>query len=228
LKIRAAFGGGVRAAAPILLGIIPFGLITGISAADAGLNSLQTIGTSVIIFAGAAQLAAIDLWRQDALAAVVVTTVLVINARHLMYSASIAPQFKGLSFGTKAGAAYLLTDQAYVLSIIPFQTGKWTLHEKLAHYLGAALSLWVTWQITTVIGMVAGSGLPDGLSLAFAIPLVFLALLIPAVQTRPSLVAAVVAGVVAMLSGGLPYNSGLLLAASAGIVAGMVAGRWRP
>jgi 4-azaleucine resistance transporter AzlC len=204
--------------------VIPFGLIAGFSGIDAGLSFAQTWGLSLIVFAGAAQLAAIDLWRQDAAPLVVLTTVLVINARMMMYSASLAPWFRDLSRRRKAVSAYVLTDQNYAVSIIQFDGNPaMTPSERFAFYFGAGISLWLVWQATTVIGAIVGTGLPEALALGFAITLVFLALLIPSITSRPTLVAAVVAFVVAVLAAPLPYNAGLLVAAAAGILAGLLA-----
>jgi predicted branched-subunit amino acid permease len=182
------------------------------------------VGLSTIVFAGAAQLAAIDLMARDAALVVIVLTALVINARMLMYSASLAPHFAGLDVRRRMGAAYVLTDQAYAVSIFQYDTGLFSLRERLAYYLGAGLTLWSVWQVVTLIGALAGRGLPEGLSLEFGVPLVFLALLVPALRTRPSVVAALAAGTVAVAAAGFPYNSGLLVGAGAGIAAGLLAG----
>ena len=117
---RRSFLGGVRAVAPVLVGIVPFGLIAGAAAVRVGLSGLQAVGLSVVVFAGASQLAAIELLGSGARPAVVVATALVINLRMLMYSASIAPYFRETATRWRAGLAYLLTDQAYALAVTRF------------------------------------------------------------------------------------------------------------
>jgi len=210
---------GVRDALPLLLGIVPFALVAGVAGVEAGLTPLQTVGLSVIVFAGASQLAAIDLLGRDAALGVVVITVVVINLRMLMYSASIAPYFRDLSARVRAGCAYLLTDQAYALALARY-TGDRELRRPY-YYLGVAVTLWVVWQAGTVVGVVFGAAVPDGWRLGFAVPLVFLALLVPAVSDAPELAAAVVAAAVAVAGAGLPFNAGLLAGAGVGVAVGI-------
>ena len=217
---RADFLAGVRVAAPILLGIVPFGMIAGVAAVGVGIPAVQALAMSVFIFAGASQLAAIELVGQSAPVAVVVLTVLVINLRHVMYSASIAPYFESEPPRWKAALSYLLTDQAYAVSLLEFEKNDET--SRRWYFLGVGASLWVTWQAATVAGVVLGARLPTGWHLEFTVPLVFLAVLVPAVTDRATGAAAIVGGTAAVVAHGLPYNLGLLTAALVGIVAGLV------
>ena len=217
---RRSFLGGVRAVAPVLVGIVPFGLIAGAAAVRVGLSGVQAVGLSVVVFAGASQLAAIELLGSNARPAVVVATALVINLRMLMYSASIAPYFRETATRWRAGLAYLLTDQAYALAVTRFGADRPV--RRRWYYLGAALPLWAVWQVCTVLGVVAGARVPDSLPLSFAVPLTFLALLVPAVTDRASGAAAVVGGTAAVLGAGLPLNLGLIAGAIGGVLAGLV------
>jgi len=217
---RSAFRQGVRDVTPLLLGIIPFGFIAGIATVNAGLGLPEAVGLSAIVFAGAAQLAALDLIGRDAPLAIVVVTAVVINLRMLMYSASLAPHLQHLSSRTKAAVAYLLTDQAYALAIARYRTEGST--RSVAYYFGVAVTLWVVWQLTTVAGVVLGTSVPESLGLEFAVPLVFLALLIPAMEDGPTTVAGILGGIVAVVTAGLPLNLGLLVGATAGILAGLL------
>ena len=210
---------GVRDVSPLLLGIVPFGLVAGIAAVNAGLGLAEAVGLSVIVFAGASQLAAIELLAQNAPLAVVIGTAVVINVRMVMYSASIAPYLADYGRRFRAGLAYLLTDQAYALSVAEYE--RTPDRNRWRYYLGAAATLWIVWQITTVVGFVIGAGVPDAWGLTFAVPLVFLALLVPAMKDRPTVLAAVVGGAVAVAAAGLPMNLGLLTGAVSGIVAGL-------
>ena len=223
---RESFLAGARATAPVLVGIVPFGLVAGAAAVGVGLSGLQAVGLSAIVFAGASQLAAIDLLGQDAPLAVVVVTALVINLRMVMYSASIAPYFQGVATRWRAGLAYLLTDQAYALSVTRFGDDRPV--RRRWYYLGAAAPLWAVWQVCTVIGVVVGARVPESLPLSFAVPLTFLALLVPAITDRASGVAAAVGGAGAAVGVGLPLNLGLITGALAGVLAGLVAeSRWQ-
>jgi 4-azaleucine resistance transporter AzlC len=230
-RIPAEVRRGVRDVSPILVGIVPFGLVAGVAAVDAGLSPLQAVGLSMVVFAGASQLAIVDLLSRNAELAVVFLTAVVINLRMMMYSASIAPHFRTFRSGWKAVTSYLLTDQAYALSIARYGEDRLGATERRNYYLAVAASLWSVWQVCTVFGVLLGTGVPDSWGLAFAVPLVFLALLVPAVSNRPSAVAAVagggvaVAGEVVVVGGspGLPFNLGLLLGAVAGVLAGVAA-----
>lgn len=221
-----AFREGVGDIAPALLGIVPFGMITGAAALDAGLPASHAIGMSLVIFAGTAQLAAIELLETHAPAVVVVGTVLIINLRLLMYSASLAPYLEDFSTRWKAILPYFLTDHVYALFVTRFDDPSGgsdapTRSQKRWYYLGVAIALWGAWQASTVAGVLLGARLPPRLGLEFIVPLTFLALLVPAVETRATGSAAVVAGSLAVITSGLPLNLNLVVAAIGGISTGV-------
>jgi 4-azaleucine resistance transporter AzlC len=203
-----------------MVGIVPFGLVAGAAAVRVGLSGLHAVGLSVLVFAGASQLAAIELLGDNTPAAVVVVTVLVINLRMTMYSASLAPYLQEFSTRWRAAMAYILTDQAYALSVAEFRADE-SVNRKW-YYLGTAVPLWVVWQICTVVGVVVGARVPDSLPLQFAVPLTFLAILVPTITDSPSAVAAGVGGSIAVVGSGLPLNLGLITGAVTGVVAGLV------
>lgn len=211
---------GARDVSPILLGVIPFGLITGAVGVSVGMPEWAAIGTSQIIFAGASQLVAMQLMAGHASMAVIILTALVINARMFMYSASLAPHFNGMHPLKKAFLAYLLTDQAYAVSITRFDEDGADNLDKPAYYAGAAILMWLGFNSTTIMGAYLGAFIPASWNLDFAIPLTFIALVIPAVKDRPNLIAAAAAGGVALVADPLPYNLGLMAAATVGIMVG--------
>jgi len=215
---RSAFLAGVRDVAPMILGVAPFGTITGVAAVGAGLTPGEAIGMSLLVFAGASQLAGIALIGQGAPAAVIVLTTFMINLRMAMYSASLSVFVRALRVGTRVGLAYLMTDQAYAFSVLRYRREPEI--PRRDYYLGVALPLWITWQVATAAGALAGAQVPPGWQLDFAIPLTFLALLAPAVRDRPGLAAAIVGGGLALALRGLPYNLGLVVASLAGIATG--------
>lgn len=221
---RSAFADGVSSVAPLLLGVIPFGLVVGVSASTAIMGAGPAWATSLIIFGGAAQLATIELTNAGTAALVVIATGLVINARHIMYSATLADHFREFPGGWRYGLPYLMTDQAFAVSITRYDTVDDPRYKRW-FFLGAGLSLWLPWQLTTVAGLLVGAQIPSSWSLDFVIPLVFTVLLISAVKDRPGLFASVVGGLVAIIGRGLPYNTGLLVAAAAGITAGVITER---
>ncbi len=207
---------GARDVSPILLGVIPFGMIAGASAINAGFTTAQALAMSVFIFAGASQLAATELMARGAAVPVVVLTVLVINLRFIMYSAALTPHFSHLPTRWKNLVAYLITDQAFVVAVNRYQTEP-TMTGRRWYYLGTAMILWITWQFGTAAGVFLGNLVPASWELDFTVPLVFVALLVPTLGDTGNRVAALVAGAVALAGQGLPYNLGLILAAFAGI-----------
>lgn len=218
---------GIRTAGPIAAGIFPFALITGITAIGAGLTLTQAIGMSIVVFAGASQLAAIDLIDSNAPFLFVVATAVVINARLMMYSASIAPYVRGYSLRVRGLIAYLLTDQAYAAAVTEYETGDD--RDRLRYYLGLALTIWATWQAGTVTGAALGASVPDAIGLEFALPLVFLALLVPAMKDAGTTAAGFAAGGVALAVAavGVPFNLDLPIAALVGVLSGLAVDAWR-
>lgn len=216
------FRAGVRDVAPMLLGVAPFGMITGVTAAGVGLSPVEALGMSAIVFAGASQLAGLALLGAGAGFWVIVATTFMINLRMAMYSASLAPWLRRLSAPTRLVIAYLMTDQAYAFSILRYGREPEDFPRR-DYYLGVATPLWILWMSATAAGVLLGAQIPPAWQLDFAIPLTFLALLAPAVRDRPSFVAALVGGGLALALQGLPYNLGLIVGAVAGIVAGTAA-----
>jgi len=220
---RAAFVAGVRATAPVLLALIPFALAFGTTAAGRGLSALEALAMSVFVFAGAAQLAMLPLISAGASAAVIVLTVLVVNLRMALYSASLAPHFRLLPAGWKGLLSYLLTDQAYAAAITRFDGGLVEDRNKRWYYLGAALAVWVAWQPAAMLGVFLGSRVSEGWSLDFVLPLTFIALALPAIKDRTTAAAALSAAGTAVLAAAMPLNLGLITAALVGVLGGLVA-----
>jgi 4-azaleucine resistance transporter AzlC len=222
---RAEFLSGVKAELPILLGVIPFGMIYGVLALSAGLPGDTALAMSSVVFAGSAQFVGAQLIGAGTPAMVVVLTTLVVNLRHMLYSASMAPYVKSLRPLWKWLLAYLLTDEAYAVTITYYQrqdTSPSTSLYKHWYFLGAGLTLWSTWQVSTLAGILLGSQIPASWALDFSIALTLMALVVPNLKDGPSLASALVAGLVSVLAAGLPFRLGLLLAALIGILAGLL------
>jgi 4-azaleucine resistance transporter AzlC len=207
-----------------MIGVIPFGLVFGIVAAGSSVGSWLGGSTSVIIFAGAAQLATLQLIDAGVAGAVVIATALVINARHLMYSAALAPHFQEFPAIARFTLPYVMTDQAFAVSIVRYGEVTDPVYEQW-YFTGAAMTLWITWQISTVAGIVLGAQVPASWSLDFTIPLIFLVLLVPAIKSRTELIAALIGGGVAVAAAGAPYGLGLMIGAVSGVIAGVIAQR---
>jgi len=228
---RSEFLSGVKAESPILLGTMPFGLIYGVLALSAGLPADVALAMSSIVFAGSAQFIGAQLIGSGTPGIVILLTTFVVNLRHMLYSASVAPHLKHLRPVWKWLLAYLLTDEAYAVAITHYNqpeegdalhlSGASHLANKHWYFLGAGLTLWVTWQVSTAAGIFLGAQVPKSWALDFTLPLTFIALVVPALKDRPSLAAAVSAGAVAVLAADLPFKLGLILAALIGIFAGL-------
>jgi 4-azaleucine resistance transporter AzlC len=217
---RSQFISGVRDELPILLGGWPFGMIYGVLALNAGLTPFEAQAMSAVVFAGSAQFIAVQLVHAGTPALVVVLTGFVVNLRHALYSASVAPFVRHLSPAWKGLLAYLLTDEAYAVTITHYRA-EGELTHKHWYFLGAGLALWTEWQISTALGIFLGAQVPASWGLEFTLALTFIALVVPLILDRPTLLAALTAGLVAVLAAGLPYRLNLVAAALAGILVGL-------
>jgi len=221
---RQEFWSGCRDELPILVGVAPFGMIYGLLALGAGLSPTLAQAMSAVVFAGSAQVVIAQLVHQGSPGLVVVVTVLVVNLRHALYSASVAPFLRRLSAPAKGVLAYLLTDEAYAVAITRYlRDGERVEVSPYRHFyfFGAGITLWACWQVTTAIGIYLGGRLPESWSLDFTLPLTFIALVVPALKDRASGAAALSAGLVALAALGLPYRLGLIAAALTGVAVGL-------
>ena len=228
---RLEFLAGLKAELPILIGVIPFGMIYGVLALGAGMSPAAAQAMSVIIFAGSAQFVAAQLTGAGAPGLVIILTGSVVNLRHALYSASMAPYLQKLSPLWKWSLAYLLTDEAYAVSILHYNQEHIELTEADGRevragqrhwfFLGAGLALWSTWQASTAVGIFLGAQIPSNWSLDFTIALTFIALVVPALKDRASVAAALAGGTAAVLGNGLPLKLGLVAASVIGIAVGL-------
>ncbi len=215
---------GARAILPLALGIVPFALVYGVTVTQSSIPDLVGGSASVIVLAGAAQLALIDLLDQGAPWTVAVATALVINARFVLYSAALAPAFSAFPPAPRYMLSHLITDQAAVTALLHYETE----HDptrRMRYYLGAGGLLGATWVLGTVAGIVFGARIPDAWDLGFAIPLMFLALLVPTLRDRPAGVTALVAAITVVLARAAPFNLAIIVGALTGVLAGMAVRR---
>ncbi len=215
------FAAGVRAQLPLLLGVTPFGLAYGAYAVDAGISPGLAQAMSAVVFGGASQFVGARQMAGDVPGIVIVLTTLLVNSRHMLYSASLAPFVDHLPGRWRWVLAYLLTDEAYATAVARFRRPGPAFH---AHwfFFGTALALWVDWQIATAFGVFVGRAVPEEWSLGFALPLTFIAIVIPALRDRPAIAAALVAGVIATMGFRWEYGVNVLAPALAGLAAAMI------
>ena len=215
---------GARAIAPLAIAVFPFGLVYGVAVAESSFDDLAGAAASLLVFAGAAQLALVDLTGDGAPWTVAVLTAVVINLRMLMYSGALTPAFAQFSRRWRFVLAHLITDQATV-TWLHYNDLEKDPQRRLDFYVGAGFAFLAAWFAGTLTGVFVGAAIPPALQLGFAVPLMFTALLIPSVKDRPSLVAAAVGFAVTILAQGAPLNTGLLIGAGVGILFGTLARR---
>lgn len=219
LSKKSLFLLGAKRLMPIAAGVIPFGLIMGTVASEAGLSLFETVALNTFVYAGASQLAAIELMNQNTPLFVVVLTGLVINLRFLMYSTAMAPLVVGVSPLKKIGLAYVITDQSYAVSLEAFERYSRP-QDKLIFYLGASSLMTFVWQVSTIVGAIFGNIAPDSLSLDFAVPLAFASIIIPGLKSKPLVLVALVSSVASILFYKIPFNLGLIMSASLALFVG--------
>jgi 4-azaleucine resistance transporter AzlC len=218
---RAAFFSGVRDQAPIILGMLPFGMIAGAAPVASGMDPWLAMAMNIIIYAGAAQLAAISLMAQHVPMPIVVATALVVNLRFVMYSAALAPYFAKLSTSRKWLFSYLITDHGFALLTAKYKSD--AAPELIeGYYGGVTCTMWISWQMAAALGVLVGAKVPPSWSLDFTIPLVFLALVLPSLTTRAHWCAAAAASVMAIFTQSMPLKLGLITAAVVGVAVGTI------
>ena len=216
---RLAFVDGVRAMLPLLLGVAPFGLVIGVTVAELGLPHLAGWSLGWLVYAGSAQLAAVGLLAGSASAVVVVASVAVINLRLALYSASMAPHWRGTSKAWRLVASYLLIDPSFVVGIQSYD-GSRPPRQAHLHYLGAALVLWAGWLTMIGIGVTAGATLPPELRLESFGPLYLVTLVVMSARTAAARVGVAVAVVTAVAASFLPLHLGPAVGMTTGLLAG--------
>lgn len=218
----AAFRQGVLASMPVWLAIGPFGAIFGAVATASGLDLLQTMGMTMVVAAGASQMAALQLINEGAPALLAILTGAVVNLRMAMYSASLAAAWPGAPLRTRALAAYFLHDQSFALSMRRYgEQPAEPLAIRVGFFFGCGVSTILVWFLATLLGALFGAQVPPSWGLEFAVPVTFIAVTAPLLRTLPHVVTALTAAVLSLLTAGLPYGIGLVVAAAAAIAAGV-------
>ncbi len=224
---RQAYLAGVRDGLPFVFVVIPFSLLFGVVATDAGLSLAQAMGFTVLVIAGAAQFAAVQMMMEDAAFALVLLAALAVNLRMAMYSASLVPYIGAAPLWQRALVAYLNFDQTYLTSVTKYEhQPNMTVSERVQYFLGVATPITPLWYIMTLVGIYAGTAIPDAWALDFILPITFLAMVAPMLKSPAHVAAAAVSIIVALLLIGLPSGTGLLIAAFAAMVTGATVETW--
>ncbi len=220
------FLAGVRDTFPLVVGAIPFGIIFGTLAISSGLSFWGTMAMSLLVFAGSAQFIAVGLIAAGTAWPVIVLTTFVVNLRHALYAATLAPYVHKLPQHWQIPMAFWLTDETFVVAVKRYDQksdqesgsgyAQW-------YYLGSAIFMYLNWQLCTFLGLTVGQLMPNVAEwgLDFAMSVTFIGLVIPYLKTRATVAAVMVAGVVALIVHPLPHQAGLMVAALVGIITGI-------
>ena len=216
------FWSGAWGILPLIVGAIPFGIIFGTLASSSGLSIAGTLGMSALVFAGSSQFIAVGMIAANTGWLLIVLTAFVVNLRHLLYAVSLLPYIKPLPQQWKVPLAFFLTDESFAIAIRRYEA-KDPSPFKHWYYLGAALAMYVNWQLCTLLGITVGRLIPNAASwgLDFAMSVTFIGMIIPYLTTRPMGLAVVISALVSLVAAPLPHKLGLMVAAIAGIAAGV-------
>jgi len=219
---KAAVMSGLKATRPGLIALSIWGIVTGVAMVKSGLTEHASIAMSLLVYAGSAQLTSLPLIAAGAPLWLIFAIGCIVNLRFLIFGAALHPFFQSMSWPKRLLLGYLTVDITFVAFMPKFADS----HNKGSteqrwFYLASAVSCWIVWQLTSLIGIALGSIVPASWSLGFSAILALLAMVLPLIKTRPMMISVFAAGATAWLGQPLPMKLGLLLAVIAGIASGM-------
>ena len=208
---------GIKDVSPLMIPVVPFGIIFGVLAIELGFNGYTTMGMSIIIFGGASQIIFLQLFSAGASSLIILSSVGAVNSRHLLYGAVLSEYLSDLKLSWKIVISYFLVDQAFAVSNSYLKKNKDK--NKHFHLFGAGVTCWTIWQITTFIGIILGSVIPDKLGLTFAIPLTFLSLLVNDFRKLINVIVILISGTIATLGYQIiPFKAYVIVASLSGLI----------
>ena len=211
---------GIIDVSPLMIPVVPFGLIFGVLAIEIGLSPLETMGMSIIVFGGASQIILLQLLSGGASSLVIISSVGAVNSRHLLYGVVVSEHLSDLKLFWKIVVSYFLVDQAFARSN---EYLKNTDENKYFHLIGGGFTVWIVWQITTFLGIILGAAIPEKLGLSFAVPLTFLALLVDDFRKFINVIVIIISGLVATLGYNfIPFKAYVIVAALTALLAAMI------
>ena len=204
---------GITDVSPLMIPVFPFGIIYGVIGMELGIGPYMTLGLSIIIFGGASQIVLLQLFSGGASSLVILSSVGAINSRHLLYGAVLSEYLSTLKLTWKIILSYVMVDQAFAVSNTYFKNNRKN-KNKHFHLLGAGFTCWTIWQVSTILGIVLGSVVPEELGLSFTISLTFLALLINDFRKFKNIIVMSVSGIVATIGfNSIPFKAYIIVAA---------------
>jgi len=209
---------GIIDVSPLMIPVVPFGIIYGVIGMELGIGAYMTLGLSVIIFGGASQIVLLQLFSGGVSSLVILSSVAAVNSRHILYGAVLSEYISNLKLSWKIILSYVLVDQAFAVSNNYFKKHK-NVKNKHYHLLGAGFTCWTIWQISTILGIVLGSVVPEELGLSFTISLTFLALLINDFRKFKNIIVMLVSGIVATIGFNIiPFKAYIIIAALSALI----------
>jgi 4-azaleucine resistance transporter AzlC len=221
---RSEAGRGLKASLPLLIGVVPFGLVLGAQAARKGLTAVEMPLMAGLNFAGGSEFAAIGLWTSPPHVLLIAAVTFLVNSRHILMGAALAPYLRHLPKWKIFSALFLMCDESWALGLADsrYRAADGGCALSLPYYLGAAIGIYLAWVVFTTLGAIVGPVMGDirGYGLDMAFPAVFLVLMRGmwpgARAARPWLVSLVVAGLTYLVVPGAWY-------VAAGILSGLAA-----
>ena len=211
---------------PLQLGVFPFGIAYGILGIEVGLTNIQTYLLSIIIFAGVSQIVFAQLFSTFTPSFMIVGTIGIVNLRHILYGVSLSSYLKKLSLKWRVILSYLITDEAFAISYKRFSEEKKTKYMHF-HLLGSGITLWISWQISTLIGIFIGPSIPNSLNLEYVIPLSFIAIVVVSINTKIKLIVFIMSALFSILLRDLPWNLWIITSALISIIIGVLISNFR-
>ena len=211
---------------PLQLGVFPFGIAYGILGIEVGLTNIQTYLLSIIIFAGVSQIVFAQLFSTFTPSFMIVGTIGIVNLRHILYGVSLSSYLKKLSLKWRMILSYLITDEAFAISYKRFSEEKKTKYMHF-HLLGSGITLWTSWQISTLIGIFIGPSIPNSLNLEYVIPLSFIAIVAVSINTKIKLIVFIMSALFSILLRDLPWNLWIITSALISIIIGVLISNFR-
>ena len=209
---------GITDVSPLMIPVVPFGIIYGVIGMELGLSAYMTLGMSIIIFGGASQIVLLQLFSGGASSLVILSSIGAVNARHVLYGAVLSEHLSELKLFWKIILSYVMTDQAFAVSNNYFKKNDKDSNQHY-HLLGSGFTCWTIWQISTILGIVLGSVVPEELGLSFTISLTFLALLISDFRKFKNIIVMLVSGLVATIGFNIiPFKAYIIVAALTALV----------
>ena len=218
---RAVFWRGFWDCAPFTIIVVPYAMLFGVVARDAGLAVYEVMAMSVLVIAGASQFTAVALMQEQAPVIIILMAALAVNMRMVMYSAALAPHLGHLRLWVRAVLAYMMVDQSFALSVRKYEEiPTMSPTSKAAYYFGALTAVAPLWYICTFAGAVIGKSIPPMFSIEFAVPVCFIAMTAPMLRSLPHVVAALVSVIAAIAFSWMPFNLWLIAAGILAMMAG--------